>query len=235
MRGAEAGGAFAQVEEAVRFSSGGERLVGIMTRPSGPPRGSAVVFLQGAGYVPSFNHNRFWVTLSRRVAAEGFHAFRFDARGVGESTGTVARTALDRPASDDLLAALDHLRLHGVDRFVLVGSCIGALVALAAAAAPGVERVALLAPPVLACGAVNPRLTEGVRDAIGRGRPLLLLYGRDDPYHRDFLAARPLDWALGGSLLRLEVVPGQIRGLTSLATQRAVAEHVTAWLPGVDN
>jgi hypothetical protein len=84
--------------------------------------------------------------------------------------------------------------------------------------------------------AVNPRLTEGVRNAIGRGLMLLLLlYGQDDPYHRDFVATRPLDWALAGSLLRLEIVPGQIRGLTSLATQRAVADHVMTWLAGVDN
>jgi dienelactone hydrolase len=229
-------------EEAVLFACGEERLFGILTHPPGEPRGVAVVFLQGAGYVPSFNHNRLWVTLSQRIARDGFHAFRFDYRGVGESTGTVARVELDRPVLDDLLAALDCVRRGGVERFVLVGSCAGALTALAASAVPGVESEVLLAPPVLlspskpAPGhaetrtAVNPRLTEGVRDAAGR-LPLLLMYGREDPYYADFLQTRPLDEVLaGGARLRLEIVPGQIRGLTSLATQRAVAELVSAWL-----
>jgi len=231
-------------EEAVHFGSGGERLFGILSHPAAEPRGVAVVFLQGAGYVPSFNHNRLWVTLSRRLGTEGFHAFRFDYRGVGESTGTAARVRLDRPVPDDLLAAVGCVRRVGVERFVLVGSCFGALTALAASATPGVVSEVLLAPPVLlpparpraargatAAAAVNPRLLEGVRDAVGR-LPLLLLYGRDDPYYADFSATRPLDPLLGaGSRLRLEVVPGQIRGLASLATQRAVAELVCGWLP----
>lgn len=105
------------------------------------------------------------------------------------------------------------------------------------------ESEVLLAPPVLLAPskpppasadvttAVNPTLSQEVRDAIGQGLPLLLLYGRDDPYYSDFLQTRPLDEVpAGGSRLRLEIVPGQIRGLTSLATQRAVAELVRTWL-----
>ena len=152
-------------EEAVHFGSGGERLFGILSHPAAEPRGVAVVFLQGAGYVPSFNHNRLWVTLSRRLGTEGFHAFRFDYRGVGESTGTAARVRLDRPVPDDLLAAVGCVRRVGVERFVLVGSCFGALTALAASATPGVVSEVLLAPPVLL-----PRRDRG-RRAAPRLRP----------------------------------------------------------------
>jgi pimeloyl-ACP methyl ester carboxylesterase len=69
---------------------------------------------------------------------------------------------------------------------------------------------------------------------VERRVPVLLVYGEDDNYRRDFELARA--GALGeiianaGPRLEVEVVPGKIHGLTSVATQEATLAAVERWV-----
>ncbi len=118
-------------EVALRFQAGAEELFGILTEPAGVPRGIGVIYF-GA----MWDRNRFSVKLARRLAAAGFHALRFDYRGVGESTGTREKWLLDRPATADLHGAVEEMRRRGLEQLVLIGRCFGARTVLSA-----VERI----------------------------------------------------------------------------------------------
>ncbi|MGH2808966.1 MAG: alpha/beta fold hydrolase [Actinomycetota bacterium] len=136
-------------ERPLFFSSGDEMSFGIITEPEAP-RGIAVISLAGAVHVPSANRNRIWVRLNRTLAADGFHALRFEYAGTGESSGPGTPFERDKPRTNDLLGAVAFLREQGLDRFVLVGTCFGALTALLTAPQiEGVEKIVLLSPLIL--------------------------------------------------------------------------------------
>jgi pimeloyl-ACP methyl ester carboxylesterase len=75
---------------------------------------------------------------------------RFDYHGVGESSGEVRTFRLDQPFTEDVAAVLRWLTAeHGLERFVLMGTCFGARTAMAAAPEIArLEAVALFPPPV---------------------------------------------------------------------------------------
>jgi pimeloyl-ACP methyl ester carboxylesterase len=140
----------AAAERPIFFASGDEMSFGIVTEPIGDAREVAVISLAGAVHVPSANRNRIWVHLNRRLAANGFHALRFEYAGMGESSGPGRPFRRDKPRTDDLLGAVAHFEERGLDRFVLVGTCFGALTALLTA--PQIERIekiVLLSPLIL--------------------------------------------------------------------------------------
>ncbi len=131
------------------FPAGENTLFGVLTAPLNEPRGVAVIVLPGGGTPLSVNVNGLSVRLSRRLAALGFHALRFDYHGSGESAGNPDRFRLDQPFTNDLEAAMSWLRGRGIDRFVLVGSCFGARTALATTVhGDDVQGVGLLSMPV---------------------------------------------------------------------------------------
>jgi pimeloyl-ACP methyl ester carboxylesterase len=133
----------------VFFPAAGNTLFGILTQPLGHPLGTAVIILEGGGNVGSVGRNRIWVRLSRRLSAEGFHTFRFDYHGVGDSTGTVHGFRLDEPFTEDFQGALGWLRGRGIGRFVVIGSCFGSRTALAASSEEGsVQGMVLVSAPV---------------------------------------------------------------------------------------
>ena len=136
-------------ESPVFFPASGARLFGILTSPSSAPRGTAVVVLSGGGTPLATSVNRLSVRLCRRLAGDGFHSFRFDYHGVGESFGQSTRFHLGQPFTTDVIGAVDWLRAQGIERFALVGSCFGARTALSAAATmQGLLGTALVCPPV---------------------------------------------------------------------------------------
>jgi len=72
-------------------------------------------------------------------------------------------------------------------------------------------------------------------DAVtARGIPVLVVYGDDDNYFRDFELARVATLgdvvARAGARLELRVVPGKIHGLTSIETQEATLDAVEHWV-----
>jgi pimeloyl-ACP methyl ester carboxylesterase len=137
--------ATAQIGTPLFFPAGDETLFGILTEPGTNAVGAASILVQGGGQGPSAGRNQTSARLCRRLAEEGYHALRFDYRGVGDSTGIVERFRLDQPFTEDLDAAIHCLRDRGIERFVLIGGCFGARTALACApTVPGLEAIVLL-------------------------------------------------------------------------------------------
>ena len=128
------------------FEAGEESLFGIFTRPTVEPLGVAVIVLPGGGGGTT-NRNGISVRLCRRLAAEGYHALRFDYHGIGESTGVVEQFRVDEPFVEDLEGAVRWVKAQGIDKIVLFGNCFGARTALSyAPEVEGLEGVALGSP-----------------------------------------------------------------------------------------
>lgn len=211
------------------FPADGEELFGVLTSPTSSAERSCVVVLGGGQTAStSTGRNRIFVTLGRQLAALGYHAFRFDYHGIGESTGTSV-FRLDRPFVQDLDGAIDCLRRRGIDHFVLAGSCFGARTAMAAGhRIDGVEAIVLLAPP-LRDFALSERRTQEwkVRDyLLSVVRPERLVGGSGRVPFRRYLrflrsgarvSARRLRARLFGTAGRLSwVSPHFLRGVSSL-------------------
>lgn len=135
-------------ETPVFFPSGGLTLTGILTEPE-EPNGLVILIPWGAGAYPSSARNRFRARMARALAADGFHAFRFDYEGVGESDGAFRSRTLDDPLDEDIVAASDWLTDQGFDRHVIVGNCFGAWSTLVAVdRLPALAAMAMLNAPV---------------------------------------------------------------------------------------
>jgi pimeloyl-ACP methyl ester carboxylesterase len=140
--------ATAEDETPIFFPAGNAELFGILTTPTAEPNGCGILLLTG-GNVPTTSRNRMGVHLARRAAALGYHVFRFDYHGVGESTGFSDTFRLDRPFVDDLEAVHRWITQQGISDIVLVGSCFGARTALACAERlSGLRGLALVSMPL---------------------------------------------------------------------------------------
>ena len=125
-------------EEVVFIPSGGESLCTVITRPIKASNDTAIILLHPVpGTNPSFHRDRLWVHAARRLAVDGFTVVRFDARGVGDSSGTANQFRLDHPFLDDLDSVYRYLESLGMHTFGLVGHCAGGRTALAYAARSG--------------------------------------------------------------------------------------------------
>lgn len=172
-------------------------LFGVLTTPPGAARRVGVVLLPAAGPTPSVDRNRLYVVLARRLGASGFCVVRIDYRGTGESSGTTAGITMSRPCTGDLLATVGALRNQGLDRFIVIGRCFGARVALVAAGRiRGLCGLGLMSMPwyweradirrVLPA-ALRPELLMGLLDRRRRRHCLRVLYH----YTRRRWAVRP--------------------------------------------
>ena len=130
------------------FPAAGETLFGVLTAPTTEPAGVTVVLLPGGGRPLATNRNGFSVRVARQLAGAGFHTFRFDYHGAGESTGKVERFRLDEPFVEDVRGAAAWLASRGLRTLILVGSCFGARTALSSAGSIGtLAGLVLISPP----------------------------------------------------------------------------------------
>jgi dienelactone hydrolase len=93
-----------------------------------------------------------WVEAARRLANQGFAAFRFDYHGTGDSEGVTAFLNPNTPYRDDADAVLSMLRTRfGHERFLVVGSCFDARTALSTFVSNGaaVDGMVFFAAPVM--------------------------------------------------------------------------------------
>jgi pimeloyl-ACP methyl ester carboxylesterase len=135
-------------ERLVFFPCGAVSLAGILTVPP-EPNGRTVLIPWGAGPFPSSGRNRVRTRLARTLAAEGFHSFRFDYPGVGESEGDFQSPDMAAPNTEEVVAACTWLTSQGLGRIVVVGHCFGAWSSLMAAPTIlGLEGMALVNAPV---------------------------------------------------------------------------------------
>lgn len=121
-------------DEAVRwFEAGDEAILGVLTRPLGPPRGVGVIFLNGGHSGSSAGKNRIYTRMAADLAERGYHSLRLEWHGIGDSTGAVDEYIMDEPFLDEAFAAAQVLRDEGVDRIAIYGECFGARTAVVAA------------------------------------------------------------------------------------------------------
>jgi alpha-beta hydrolase superfamily lysophospholipase len=112
-------------------------LVGIITDPA-PGAGRAATcaaIVLNAGVIHRVGPSRLHVTLGRRLAARGWVSVRFDHSGIGDSPSRRDALPFEQSAileAREVMNAVQQSR--GVERFVLIGLCSGAVTALETAA-----------------------------------------------------------------------------------------------------
>ncbi|MWV27860.1 hydrolase 1, exosortase A system-associated [Aurantiacibacter rhizosphaerae] len=124
----------------VTFSCEGETLVGTLDTADG----EVGLLIVSGGSEPRSGAFGGHASLASRIAARGFPVFRFDRRGVGDSSGTDAGF---RQSQQDIRAALACFRgeFPAVRRIVAYGNCDGAA-ALMLGEGFGVDALALANP-----------------------------------------------------------------------------------------
>lgn len=137
------------MEEAVLFGTA-SALVGVITHPAtadGEHRTKAVILLN-AGLLHRVGPHRLYVELARRLGALGFTTLRFDFSGIGDSDVRRDSLPFDTSILGEVKEAMDVLgRRRGIDRFVLMGLCGGAVSAFKAARANArVDGIVLINP-----------------------------------------------------------------------------------------
>ncbi len=157
-------------EQPVRFSCGEDALLGVAAVP--PDAQSVGVLIVVGGPQTRAGSHRMFVLLARALARQGVAAFRFDCRGMGDSSGAM-RSFED--IEDDIACASAAFRaaVPEVDRVVLWGLCDAASAILM-----GIARWGDVAGVVLA----NP----WVRSEESHNRTIVRHYYADRLRQREF-------------------------------------------------
>jgi exosortase A-associated hydrolase 1 len=114
-------------EQAIIFPCAGEHLLGIVSCPEQTGNIGVLIIVGGPQYRAG-SHRQF-LLIARVLAAAGYHAMRFDYRGMGDSTG-VQRDF--EAVGSDIAAAVDAFMVAcpGLERIVLWGLCDAASASL---------------------------------------------------------------------------------------------------------
>jgi pimeloyl-ACP methyl ester carboxylesterase len=229
-------------EHFVYIPVGADRVFGVLTEPVRKPSGLGVLLLSGGMYNLSTARNRMFVDLARDLAGYGHRVLRIDYHGVGESTGVVGSWALDDPNPADVMGAIECLTAGRRTDFVVVGNCFGARAAMHTLADDArLRSMVLLAPPLAdegfgevdaSCGvgALFLRHAETLR---ARGIPALFVYGAEDRYYHDFKSVRHTRLEAlfsADSSLEMQVVPGELHGITGVKAQEMFVRTTLDWI-----
>jgi pimeloyl-ACP methyl ester carboxylesterase len=193
-------------------------------------------------YTLSTNRNRMFVDLARELAGHGHRVLRFDYHGVGESTGVIGPYALSDPNPADVMGAIECLTAGGRNDLVPVGCCYGARAAMHTLAEdPWVRSMVLMAPPLgdkgrgdigdsCEVGVLFVKHAEALR---ARKIPALFVYGAEDSYYHDFERVRHTrleSLFSDDSWLAVQVLPGELHGLTSVRSQDLFVRTTLDWI-----
>ena len=111
-------------------------VIGIVTLPDDGCRasGHTAVVILNAGFVHRVGPNRIHVKLARHLATLGLPVLRFDSSGIGDSVAHTNATPSAQNAVAEVGQVMDALSSKlAVQRFILIGICSGADLALRAA------------------------------------------------------------------------------------------------------
>ncbi len=179
-------------------------LEGVINAAAAPLRGLALV----AHPHPLFGgnlHNKVTQTLARTLSGLGYHTWRMNSRGVGQSQGTYDE---GRGETEDWLTLYELARQsHPNLPLVLAGFSFGAFVMSEVARHLSPQQLILVAPAVghfpLGAVAANTWVIHGEQDttvplndvlrwAEPQGLPLLVVPGGDHFFHQRLMLLR--DW-----------------------------------------
>lgn len=104
-------------------------MVGVLTLPDhGAQVEKTGVLLFNVGANAHYGPHRINVKLARALVRQGVPTLRFDLSGVGDSAAADGALDYREQAVADLKAAMDHAQVQaGLQRFVVVGICSGAV------------------------------------------------------------------------------------------------------------
>ena len=128
----------------VTFCCENETLVGILSQPANPQQTGVLIIVGGPQY--RIGSHRHFFELAGALAHAGIPAFRFDVRGMGDSSGDLHTFESTAP---DIKAAIDAFfcQQPGLQKVVLWGLCDAASAALFYAHKdPRIEAMILLNP-----------------------------------------------------------------------------------------
>jgi len=118
------------MKEEVLLVGKSHALVGIITNASNERKNYNLpaILLLNAGLLHRVGPNRMSVKIARDLAALGFTVLRFDFSGIGDSLVSSSNLSFKKRWMNEAQEAIDHLHAtRGVERFVLIGLCAGAL------------------------------------------------------------------------------------------------------------
>lgn len=127
----------------IAFPCAGERLLGTLDEASGE---TGLLIVSGGNEIRSGAH-RGMALLAARLAAAGVPVFRFDRRGVGDSSGE--NTGFLSSAPDIAAAAATFTAETGVRRLIAFGNCDAATALALFGHCAGVDRLILANPWVI--------------------------------------------------------------------------------------
>ncbi|RYY44483.1 MAG: hydrolase 1, exosortase A system-associated [Sphingomonadales bacterium] len=104
------------MRQLIEFPCAGETLVGTL---DAAPGNSGLLIVSGGNEIRTGAH-RGMAMLAQRVAEAGHPVFRFDRRGIGDSTGINGGF---ESSGEDIAAALTAFRATGVTRIIAFGNC----------------------------------------------------------------------------------------------------------------
>ncbi len=198
----------------ISFACEGETLFGTLDEAQGK---TGLLIVSGGNEIRIGAH-RGMALLGQRLSAHGIPVFRFDRRGVGDSSGHNAGFI---GAGADLVAAIAAFRqaLPGMERIVAFGNCDGASAIL-------LHAPAAFARVVLA----NPWLADEVDD-LPAAAAIRARYGRrlrDPDAWRALLRGRINIGKLVGGLRKLAARPQQDTAPLEARLFAALAAHADA-------
>jgi pimeloyl-ACP methyl ester carboxylesterase len=179
--------------------AGQEHVFAVATRPPVPANGVGVLCLHAGANTQTPHRNRMYTRVCREVAGAGCLALRMDYHGTGDSSGVLVDRGIFGQTVDDVRAAVRWLTENGAERIVAVGTCWGALVALAAAAQEeAFVSLCLISPPFTllekgASATVRPGRQEHLGRALSLGfRPRVIRMLVTEPEYRRWVLRRIL-------------------------------------------
>lgn len=160
--GVDRGTMMSEVIPVTFCNKGGNRLFGILHRPSKPCASGVAIILLSPGVKTRVAPHRLYIQMAERFVALGYPVLRFDFYGLGDSEGEVEEEYLaDLYGSiqagryvGDTIAAMDWMqRIYGTSKFIVSGLCGGAITGLLTATRdPRIACLLGLAIPVIIDG-----------------------------------------------------------------------------------
>ncbi|MEP0005764.1 MAG: alpha/beta hydrolase [Balneola sp.] len=144
------------------ISNGEIQIGGTLTLPTGDVKAPLLILSSGSGAQNRDSEVfgfKIFSDMAQRLAEEGIPSFRYDDRGVGESTGNFGNATLENLASDveTIMSYFQNDAKNKFQRFALLGHSQGGVVAGKVAA----ENVAV--DQLILMGSTAPSLSEILR------------------------------------------------------------------------